>query len=227
MLPDQPRASSLINDNHSVTQFQTGLLAGSTSKRKTIDTCFLGNVLLNVVTHVPTVPGHSQRKDPSPGPVECYSQRDHSLKYVKGASCVTQLSYVPPVTSVKNVVSNLPVGARLQSFWQAWLDQGSGPKVIQILKEGYTLPFLNRPKLARYPTVVSCYVNPHRNSYLLEALHQLIDKNAVELVRNQTRVEMKNPPGYYPPGKSRAGQYSKSGQYWAILFLNPNLGKTQ
>ena len=84
-LPDLPRASSLINDNYYVTQFQTGLLAGSTSKRKTIDTCFVN---LNVVTRVPTVPGHSQRKDLSPGPVECYSQRDHSLKYVKGVSCV-------------------------------------------------------------------------------------------------------------------------------------------
>ena len=132
--------------------------------------------------------GHSQRKDLSPGPVECYVQRFHQLKYVKGASCVTQLSYVPSVTSVGNVVSNLPVGARLQNFWQAWLDLGSGPKVVQILKEGYTLPFRIRPKLTRYPTVVSCYVNPHRNSYLLEALHQLIDKNAVELVRNQTSL---------------------------------------
>ena len=28
----------------------------------------------------------------------------------------------------------------------------------------------------------------HRNSYLLEALHQLIDKNAVELVQNQTSL---------------------------------------
>ena len=34
------------------------------------------------------------------------------------------------------------------------------------------------------PTITSCYVNPHRNSYLLEALHQLLDKNAVELVQN-------------------------------------------
>ena len=134
------------------------------------------------------MPGHSQRKDLSPGPVECYSQRDHSLKYVKGASCVTQLSYVPSVASVKNVASKLPVGARLQNFWQVWLDLGAGPKVIQILKEGYTLPFRNRPRLTRHPTVVSCYANPHRNSYLLEALHQLIDKNAVELVLKQTSL---------------------------------------
>ena len=64
----------------------------------------------------------------------------------------------------------------------------AGPGVVQIRKEGYPLSFRIWPKLTRYPTVISCYVNPHRNSYLLEALHQLIDKNAVELVQNQTSL---------------------------------------
>ena len=107
---------------------------------------------------------------------------------MKSASCVIPLSYVQPVTSVKNVASNLPVGARLQNFWQTWLELGAGPKIVQILREGYTLPFRIRPNLTRSPTVVSRYVNPHRNSYLLEALHQLMDKNAVELVHNQTSL---------------------------------------
>ena len=62
---------------------------------------------------------------------------------------------------------------------------GAGPKIVQILKEGYTLPFRTQPNLTRSPTVISCYANPHRNSCLLEALHQLMDKNAVELVHNQ------------------------------------------
>ena len=61
------------------------------------------------------------------------------------------MSCVKPVTNVKNVASNLPVGARLQNFWQTWLDLGAGPKVVQILKEGYTLPFRIRPKLTRSP----------------------------------------------------------------------------
>ena len=87
-----------------------------------------------------------------------------------------------------NVVHNLPVGARLQSFWETWLDLGAGQKVVQILREGYPLPFRIRPQLTRSPSVISHYVNPHRNSYLLEALHQLIDKNAVERVRNQTSL---------------------------------------
>ena len=40
------------------------------------------------------------------------------------------------VTNVKLAATNLPVGARLQNFWQTWLDLGAGPKVVQILKEG-------------------------------------------------------------------------------------------
>ena len=107
---------------------------------------------------------------------------------MRSVSCVTQLSCVQPVTNVKNAAPNPPVGARLQNFWQTWLDLGAGPKVVQILKEGYTLPFQIRPRLTRSPTVISCYVNPHRNSYLLEALHQLIAKNAVELVKHQTSL---------------------------------------
>ena len=134
---------------------------------------------------VPSAPGHSQKRELSPGWAECQSKVCHKLKYVKPVSCVTQLSCVQPVKTAQNVVNDQPVGARLQIFWKTWLDLGAGPKIVQILKEGYTLPFRIRPQLTRSPSVISRYVNPHRNSYLLEALHQLIDKNAVERVRNQ------------------------------------------
>ena len=96
------------------------------------------------------------------------------------------------ITNVQSVVTNLPVGARLQTFWKTWLYLGAGPKLVQILREGYILPFRIQPKLTRSPTAISCYVNPHRNLYLLEALHQLIDKNAVELVKNQTSLSFFN-----------------------------------
>ena len=181
--PDQPRPSSLINDSHCITLLQARLLAGSSAQ--TIDNSL--NVKPLVVTNVHTAPGLSQRKEISPGAAVCY-QKDCTLKSVKNVSCVIPLSCAQPVTSVKNVASNLPVGARLQNFWQTWLDLGAGPKMVQILREGYTLPFRIRPNLTRSPTVVSRYVNPHRNSYLLEALHQLMDKNAVELVHNQTSL---------------------------------------
>ena len=65
-----------------------------------------------VAKPVHTAPGPSQKKELSPGLADCYLT-ENKLKYVKGASYVTRLSCVKPVTNVKNVASNLPVGARL------------------------------------------------------------------------------------------------------------------
>ena len=132
---------------------------------------------------------------------------------MKSVSCVTQLSCVNPVSNVPNVALNLPVGARLQNFWQTWLDLGAGPRVVQILQEGYTLPFRIRPKLTRIPTVISCYANPHRNSYLLEAL--LIDKNAVEPVYNQTSL------GFY----NRLFLVPKPNNKWRLILDLSNLNQ--
>ena len=94
------------------------------------------------------------------------------------------LEYCKNVTNVPPVVPNLPVGARLHRFQEKWAALGISPKVLAVLREGYILPFRFRPSLTRKPTITSVYVNPHRNSYLLEALHQLLDKNAVELGQN-------------------------------------------
>ena len=103
------------------------------------------NVNCHVAKPVHTAPGLSQKKEISPGLADCYL-KEHKLKYVKSASCVTQLSCVKPVTNVKNVASNLPVGARLQNFWHMWLDLGASPKAVQMMKEGYTLPLSDPDK---------------------------------------------------------------------------------
>ena len=66
----------------------------------------------------------------------------------------------------------------------------------------------------------SCYVNPHRNSYLLEASHQLLDKNAVELVQNPQSL------GFY----NRLFLVPKPNNRWRpILYLSilNNYLKTQ
>ena len=181
---DQPRVSSSTNDNQCVIQLKPLLLTGSSTK-KTMNT--LLNAKLDVVNSVHTAPRHSQKNEISPGAAVCYSKRN-KLKSVKSVSCVILLSYVNTVINAPNVVTNLPVGARLQNIWKKWLDLGASPKVVQILKEGYTLPFRIRPNLSRIPTVISCYGNPHRNLKLLEALHQLMDKNAIELVHKQTSL---------------------------------------
>ena len=179
----QPRVSSSTNDNHCVPLLKPLLLTGSPTG-KTMNTL---NAKLSVVPSVHTAPRHSQKNEISPGAAGCTYKKD-ILKPVKSVSCVIPLSYVNPVLNAPNVVTNLPVGARLQEFWKNWLALGAGPKVVQILKEGYTLPFRIWPNLSRTPTVISCYDNPHRNLKLVEALHQLMDKNAIELVHKKVSL---------------------------------------
>ena len=45
----------------------------------------------------------------------------------------------------------------------------------------------------RSPTIISSYANRHRNLYLLEALHQLMDKDTAELVQNKRSL------GFFQP----------------------------
>ena len=68
-------------------------------------------------------------------------------------------------------------------------------KVLQMLKEGYTLPIQTRPNLTRSPTIISCYINPHRKIYLTEALHQLMNKNVAE--KNVVLVKNQESRGFY------------------------------
>ena len=79
-----------------------------------------------------------------------------------------------------------------QMLKKKWAALGISPKVVTVLREGYTLPFRVRPNLTRSPTIISCYVNPHRNLYLLEALHQLLSKNAIELLTVQKSLGFYN-----------------------------------
>ena len=140
------------------------------------------------VASVPFASGSPQKKGVNP----VYCQSISEINHVKDVSCVDHLSFVKIVTNVPTVVTNLPVGARLQQFWEKWETLGSSPKVIRILREGYTLPFRFRPNLTRSPMVISKYVNPQRQSLLLEALAQLTNKNAVEPVTNQTSLGFYN-----------------------------------
>ena len=127
---DQPRASSRINDNYCVTSLRARLLAGSTPKETLTVQSLKTNVNLNVVNHVHSAIGHPQRKGISPG-LSVVNSKGCTLKHVKGASSVIQLPCVQSVTNVPLVVKNLPVGARLQNFWQTWLERGAGTENLE------------------------------------------------------------------------------------------------
>ena len=140
------------------------------------------------VANVHSVTGLPQKKGVNPN--YCYNHTE--IKHVNNVSCVGHLSSANTVTNYPTVVMNPSVGARLQQFWEKGEALASSPKVVTILREGYTLPFRFRPNLTRSPTVISKYVNPQRQSHLLEALYQLTNKNAVEPVANQNSLGFYN-----------------------------------
>ena len=154
-----------------------------TSKSKTV---FLH--VNSCVANVHSVTRLPQKKGVNPN--YCYDQTE--IKHVNDVSCVGHLSSANIVRNVPTVAINPPVGARLHQFWEKWEALGSSPKIVTTLREGYTLPFRFRPNLTRSPTVISKYVNPQRQSHLLEALYQLVNKNAVEPVANQNSLGFYN-----------------------------------
>ena len=191
------RVSSLINDNHCVNSvtgqknsvYVTG--QGDLNPAPVVAGNNKVTLNLNVDSHVANahiVTGLPQRKGIKPTFCQMYTE----IKYVKNVSCVGHLSSVNLVTNAPHAVIDPPVGARLHQFWEKWEALGSSPKVVTTLREGYTLPSRFRPNLTRSPTVISNYHNPAKQSFLLEALYQLIDKNAVELVQNQNSLGFYN-----------------------------------
>ena len=130
------------------------------------------------VFHAPSVHlrGPPQKKGVSPA---LYQSK---TKHVKGVCCVNPCLFVPSVPNVPNAVSEQAVGGRLQRFWQVWQNMGANPRIVSILKEGYTLPFKQRPRLVRFPLVQSGYASPIKNLLLKEALLNLKRKLVVEKV---------------------------------------------
>ena len=123
------------------------------------------DVCCRVVSHVRTVHSHRlpQRKGVSPG--HCLSK----IKHVKGVFCVNPCLSVPPVPNVPNAVAGQIVAGCLQQFWHIWQEMGANPRVVSVLKDGYSLPFSQRPLLTRVPLVHSGYANPTKSRSLKES----------------------------------------------------------
>ena len=167
-----------INDNYCVTkpELENRFLGGLPETLKTLNT----SVNYCVVSPVPFATRNvrqPQKKGLSPlsktkeiNSVNCISFVDH---------CVS----APTVPNAHNVVPAPLAGGRLQPFWQTWARLGANSRVVSILKEGYVLPFKLKTPLVRHPPIVSVYANPNRNKFLREAVQNLVDKKAVEMVR--------------------------------------------
>ena len=147
---------------------------------------FQETVNLHVVLPAPSVKGLLQKKNVRP------SHSQIEIKSVNSALSVNQCLFAPNVTNAPCVAKDPPVGGRLQLFWQVWPSLGSNPRVVSILREGYQLPFKERPPLARFPVIISGSSNPSRNKSLNEALHSLGQKQTIEKVSVQSSLGFYN-----------------------------------
>ena len=160
-----------MSSNISLDKFQTVNKVPLLPESRRAVYCPVVSPVRSVLSH-----GHPQKKGVSPG--NCLNK----IKSVKSVFCVDPCVFAPVVPSVPSAVSEHNVGGRLQKFWQVWQTMGSNPRVVSILKRGYTLPFKQRPVLTRFPVVQSGYANPSRNMHLKEALVSLMRKLVVEKV---------------------------------------------
>ena len=89
----------------------------------------------------------------------------------------------PPNDSSKASLSP-PVGGHLRTFSRDWQINKSSSNVLNIITNGYVLPFLSKPTLVRFPLIVSEYKALPKDQALADCIQSLLSKNAIERVEN-------------------------------------------
>ena len=77
-----------------------------------------------------------------------------------------------------------PVGSRLRSFKRDWLTNKCSQNVLNIITNGYVLPFRSKPNLIRFPLILSEYKAQQKDQALATCIQSLLSKNAIERAEN-------------------------------------------
>ena len=109
----------------------------------------------------------------------------------------------PPNDSLKASLSP-PVGGRLHSFRRDWLANKCSDNVLNIITNGYVLPFISKPNLVRALLIRSGYKVLQKDQSLAYCIQSLLSMNAIERVENVKSL------GFY----SRLFLVPKSHQRW-------------
>ena len=76
------------------------------------------------------------------------------------------------------------VGGHLRSFRRDWQTNKCSSNVLNIITNGYVLPFLSKPNLVRFPQILSEYKTLQKDQALADCIQSLLSKNAIERVEN-------------------------------------------
>ena len=77
-----------------------------------------------------------------------------------------------------------PVGGHLRSFRRDWQTNKCSSNVLNIITDGYVLPFLSKPNLVRFPLILSEYKARQKDQALATCIQSLLSKNTIERVEN-------------------------------------------
>ena len=77
-----------------------------------------------------------------------------------------------------------PVGGCLRSFRRDWQTNKCSSNVLNIITNGYVLPFLSKPNLVRFPLILLEYKAHQKDQALATCIQSLLSKNAIERVEN-------------------------------------------
>ena len=113
----------------------------------------------------------------------------------------------PPNDSLKASLSP-PVRGRLHSFRRDWLANKCSDNVLNIITNGYILPFISKPNLVRAPLIRSGYKALQKDQALASCIQYLLSKNAIERVENVKSL------GFY----SRLFPVPKPHQRWSPVI---------
>ena len=77
-----------------------------------------------------------------------------------------------------------PVGGRLRSFSRDSQTNKCSSNMLNIITNGYVLPFLSKPNLVRFPLILSEHKSLQKDQALADCIQSLLSKNAIERVEN-------------------------------------------
>ena len=90
----------------------------------------------------------------------------------------------PPPNDSFNASLSPPVGGRLRSFRRDWQTNKCSSNVLNIIANGYVLPFLSNPNLVRFPLILSEYKALQKDQALADCIQSLLSRNAFKRVEN-------------------------------------------
>ena len=89
----------------------------------------------------------------------------------------------PPTDSLKASLIP-PVGDHLHFFRRDWQTNKSSSNMLNIITNGYVLPFISKPSLVRLPLIQSEYKALLKDQALATCIQSVLSKNAIERVED-------------------------------------------